>query len=132
MSMFYNNRRIISWILVLQIIPLAVFPLRVYSIVNQEWWLSALLMFAAAYAVFELLVRHNYAGWPWYLIGFAQGFNIISRLMMLLPHATYNENGAQVFDTPYVVIALISMAMSTWMLSYIERPDIKMALQKTT
>ena len=48
--------------------------------------------------------------WPWYLVSFAQGVNIISRLMMLLPHATRNNEGVQDFNAAYVIIAVVGDA----------------------
>jgi zinc transporter ZupT len=66
--------------------------------------------------------------WPWYLVSFAQGFNIISRLMMIMPHATRNQDGAQVFNTSYVILTLISMLLSSFFLWYTELPDVRMGL----
>jgi hypothetical protein len=62
------------------------------------------------------------------LFGFAQGFNIISRLMMILPHAILNDNGVQSFDAPYVSLTLISIILSGLFLWYTELPDTRLGL----
>jgi hypothetical protein len=62
------------------------------------------------------------------LISFAQGFNIISRLMMLMPHITRNNNGVQVFNALYVVLAVISLAFSAFLLWYTELPEVRLGL----
>jgi hypothetical protein len=76
------------------------------------------------------LFRQSVATWPWHLIGFSQGFNIISRLLMLFPHATYNLNGAQFFNSTYVILTLISMGLSAFLLWYTELPEVRMGLLK--
>lgn len=123
------NRKVVVALLFLQVIPLLLFPPSVYSLQSQEWWLPAFLtLFALISAV--SLVRRNQQPWPWYLAGFAQGFNIISRLMMLFPHATRIDNNVEVFNTPYVVLTIVAILMSFFMLSYMERPDVRMAVLK--
>ena len=85
-----STRIVIYVILVLQLVPLLMFPRPRTHLNSQEWWLPVLLSFLVVIALVQLLIRRSQASWPWYLLSFAQGFNIISRLMMLLPHATVN------------------------------------------
>jgi len=118
----------IKIILFLQFISLILFPPETYSLTNQEWWLPALLAVMVAAAIYQILARRSLAIWPWYLISFAQGFNIISRLMLILPHAMRNDNGVQVFNTPYFLLSLISMALSAFMLWYAELPEVRLGL----
>jgi hypothetical protein len=119
---------IIILVLILQFIPLVLFPAESFAPTTQEWWLPVLLAGLALAAIFQLVFRRSVVLWPWYLISFAQGFNIISRLMMIMPHATRNEGGAQVFNTSYVVLSIISMLMSAFILWYTELPDVRMGL----
>ena len=120
----------ITVVLFLQLIPLMMFPASSFSLATQEWWLPLLLAVFTLIGVFQLVFRHSPAQWPWYLVAFAQGFNIISRLMMLMPHSTRNVNGLQVFNTPYVVITFISMVLSGLLLWYTELPEIRLGLLK--
>jgi hypothetical protein len=115
----------IKLFLILQFIPLILFPPESFK--TQEWWLPVLLALLVVIAVIQLY-RHSLAVWPWYLISFAQGFNIISRLMMLMPHITRNDNGAQVFNAPYVVLTVLSLVFSTFLLWYTELPEVRLGL----
>jgi hypothetical protein len=115
----------IKLFLILQFIPLILFPPESFK--TQEWWLPVLLGMLVVIAVVQLF-RHSLALWPWYLISFAQGFNIISRLMMIMPHATRNDNGTQVFNTPYVVLTVVALLCSTFLLWYTELPEVRLGL----
>jgi hypothetical protein len=122
-------RGLVPVIMCLQIVPLLIFPASSYSIKTQEWWLPVLLTFLVVIALVQILIRRSQALWPWYLVSFAQGVNIISRLMMLLPHATVNNAGAQEFNTGYVLIAAASMFLSAFEIWYNELPEVRRALQ---
>jgi hypothetical protein len=117
----------ITVILVLQFIPMVLFPPESFSLQTQEWWLPVVLAVLALISIVQLF-RKSVSSWPWHLIGFSQGFNIISRLLMLFPHATYNLNGAQFFNGTYVLLSLISMGISAFLLWYTELPEVRMGL----
>ncbi len=119
------QRKTIIAILILQAIPLILLPPASFTMASQEWWLPAFLMLLTVIAVFELAVRRNTNPWPWDLLGFTQGFNIISRLMMLMPRATMLVNGDKVFNALYFILGLISMLMSVFMLWYISKPEVR-------
>jgi hypothetical protein len=123
----FTNRNAITVFLVLQFIPMILFPPSSFSLKTQEWWLPVVLAVLALISTIQLF-RQSVASWPWHLIGFSQGFNIISRLMMLFPHATYNLDGAQFFDATYVILSLVSMAFSAFLLWYTELPEVRMGL----
>ena len=122
-------RRLIPVIMCLQIVPLLIFPASSYSIKTQEWWLPVLLTFLVVIALVQILIRRSQALWPWYLVSFAQGVNIISRIMMLLPHATVNNQGAQQFNGVYFLVAVIAMLFSAFEIWYNELPEVRRALQ---
>jgi hypothetical protein len=121
---------VIALILSLQFIPLLLLPASSYGPTTQEWWLPVLLSFLALIAVIELVVRRSSAAWPWLLIAFAQGFNIISRLMLIWPHATETVNGAMVMNWTYVLMTLAAFAMSAFYLWYVEQPEVRMGLAR--
>jgi hypothetical protein len=123
---FITRKPVVFVILVLQFIPLVLFPPASFSGTSQEWWLPVLLAFLVLIADAELIFQQRDVLWPWYLISFSQGFNLISRLMMIMPRATMNDNGVQVANVPYLVLTVIAMILSAFLLWYSELPDVRM------
>ncbi len=118
---------VIGVLLVLQLVPLVLFPPALFTITAQDWWLPVLLAILVLIGDFQIIVRRTVELGPWYLFGFAQGFNLISRIMMIWAHATTTlDSGAVLPDWTYVVLTLISMAMSGFMLWYTEKPEVRM------
>ena len=115
---------VIPVLLCLQILPLIVFPLASYSLKTQEWWLPLFLAVLSIVSLVQVLIRRSIAAWPWYMLSFAQGFNIISRLMMLMPHATSNVLGTQTVNGTYIVVSIISMLLSSFYIWYLELPEV--------
>lgn len=122
------KRSLIVPLFIVQLIPIVIFTPESYTVSTQEWWLPLLLAVLSIFATVELLVRHSQEPWPWYLLSFSQGFNIISRLMMFMPHTTKIVDNNQVFNTPYVLIALGCIALSWFFLWYLEQPEIRMGI----
>jgi len=122
-----SQKNAIIAILILQFIPLVMFPMDSFKATTQEWWLPVLLAVFTLVAVIQVL-RKSTSVQPWNLISFSQGFNIISRLMMLLPHATMNVNGAQVFNVAYVALSLGSVIISACLLWYFELPEVRLGM----
>ncbi len=122
------SRSIIILVLILQFIPLVLFPLESFSPDTQEWWLPVLLAVLVLWADVEVIVRRNTQTWPWYLMSFSQGFNIISRIMMLWPHATVPVNNVETLNVPYIALTFVSMILSAFMLWYAELPDVRLGL----
>jgi hypothetical protein len=118
----------VTVLLFIQFIPLLLFPLDTFSSNSQQWWLPVLLTALAIYAAIKIVVQRTGELWPWYLISFAQGFNIISRLMMIMPHATYNANGVQLADVAYLVTNFLAIVISAGYIVLAELPDVRMSL----
>ncbi len=123
-----TRRPFITAFLILQLVPLILFPLSSFSSDSQEWWLPFLLALMVIIADIELFFQRKDVMWPWYLISFAQGFNIISRLMLLMPHATVIVHGVQALNTPYLLFNFVSIIMSAFLLWYVELPDVRMVM----
>lgn len=127
-----TSPKAITALLILQLVPLVLFPLESFTGnaqgASQEWWLPFILGLLTLWAIVEVIFRHSLATWPWNLFSFAQGFNIISRLMMILPHSVINDNGVQSFDAPYVSLTLISLILSVLFLWYTELPETRLGL----
>ena len=122
------SRSIIILVLILQFIPLVLFPPESFSPNTQEWWLPVLLAVLVLWADVEVIVRRNTQLWPWYLMSFSQGFNIISRIMMLWPHASVPVNNVETLNVPYIALTFVSMILSAFMLWYAELPDVRLGL----
>ncbi len=125
-----TKKSIIIVLLVLQFIILVMFPSESFSPDSQEWWLPVLLAFLALIAVVRLIWKGGDVSWPWYLLGFAQGFNIISRMMMLMPHSMVNVGGDVVLNTNYLILTILSMIFSGFFLWYIELPEVRINMIK--
>jgi hypothetical protein len=122
-------RGLIPVIMCFQVVPLLIFPPSTYTVKTQEWWLPVLLTFLVIVALVQILIRKTQTLWPWYLVSFAQGVNIISRIMMLLPHATVNNEGIQRFNTLYFLVAVAAMLLSAFEIWYNELPEVRRSLQ---
>jgi len=109
----------------LQVVPLLMLPAESWSIKTQEWWLPVLLTVLVVVALVQLLARHTRSPAPWTILAFAQGFSIISRLMMLLPHTMVGNNNAWSFDWLYVVLAVASIGLSWFWIWYCDLPEVR-------
>jgi hypothetical protein len=123
-----TSRKAIVAVLILQLIPLILFPPESFSPSTQEWWLPVLLAVLVLLGDFELIVRRSSQSWPWYLMSFSQGFNIISRLMMLWPHATKTVGGATVANMSYILLTFVAIGLSVFLLWYSELPEVRVGL----
>lgn len=119
---------VVTVLLILQFVPILLFPADVYSPASQQWWLPVILTMLAFFAVIKITVQRTSEIWPWYLVSFSQGFNIISRLMMLMPHATVNVEGTQVADLAYIITNVVSILISVGYIIYAELPDVRLSM----
>ena len=118
---------VIATFLILQVIPLLLYPPTSFNPASQEWWLPVVLAVLALVGAIQIL-RRSLAAWPWYLISFSQGFNIISRLMLVLSRVTVNVDGSQVFNTPYVLMTVVAMGFSAFLIWYTDLPEVRMVI----
>lgn len=134
MRKFLTRPSVVVALLILQFIPLLLFPPSTFDPASQEWWLPVLLAILVLIAIFQLVFRRAIALWPWYLMSFSQGFNIISRLMLFMPHASRSVGDSVSVDWVYMILSIISIVISMGYIIYCELPDVRMSLlsQKTT
>jgi len=118
----------VSALLFLQFIPLLLFPPDTFNPSSQQWWLPVLLTALAIFAAIKIVVQKSSDLYPWYLVSFSQGFNIISRLMMLMPHATNNVGGKEIADWPYLLTNIVAILISAGYIVYAELPDVRLSL----
>ncbi len=122
-----SGRTITPVLMCLQVVPLLAFPFSSYTIESQEWWLPVVLTALVIVSLVQILARKTLAPWPWYILSFAQGLNIISRLMMLMPHAVETLPGTrtEVFKTAYVVISVAACLISAFEIWYCDLPEVR-------
>jgi hypothetical protein len=123
------SRSIIILILILQIIPLLLFPPRIYGSGSQQLWLPALLVLFVVFADARLIFGRTHWIGAWYLLAFAQGFNVISRLMLVWPNGSSVAGKVVVVNWDYVLLSLLAIALSTWLLVYMEKPEVREVFQ---
>jgi hypothetical protein len=110
---------------ILQFVPLMLFPPQTYSPASQEWWLPVLCALMALFGILQLMIRRSVQLWPWYILSFAHGVNIISRLMLFLPRATRNVKGTLLLNTLYLSLSVLAMLMSAFLLWYFEQHAVR-------
>lgn len=118
----------VAILLFIQIIPLMIFPLDTFTSNSQQWWLPLLLTALAIVGAVKIVFQRTTDLWPWYLVSFSQGFNVISRIMMLMPHATKNVGGAQVTDGAYLITNALAIIISFGYIVWAELPDVRLSL----
>ncbi len=112
-------------LMIIQVVPLVILPPASFSLKSQIWCLPVFLGVLSVFSVAKLLTGRGLVMWPWYLLSFSQGFNIISRLMMVMPHATTNTDGIQVLNLAEVVINVLAMILSAFFIWYCELPEVR-------
>ena len=123
--------RFLVWLLlILQFVPLVLFPPKLFVATSQVWWLPVLSALMALIGVLQLAIRRSVLLWPWYILSFAHGLNIISRLMMLMPRATINVKGTLKLDGLYLILTLVAMLLSTFFLWYFEQHEVRVSFLK--
>jgi hypothetical protein len=123
-----SSTKPLVWVLcLLQFITFLLFPASSFSPTSQEWWLPVLCLLLALVGTLQLMVRHSPQAWPWYIISFAHGINIISRLMLFLPRASVRVQGDLRLNTLYVILAVASMLISAFYLWYLEKYEVRNA-----
>ena len=126
---FITTRIMIPVLLCCQVLPLLAFPPSSYQLTTQEWWLPVFLTLLTLISLVQILLRRSLAAWPWYLLSFSQGLNIISRMMMVLPHATTTGSGGTlVVNNTYVIIAIATMLLSASAIWYCDLPELRQKL----
>lgn len=117
----------VSILLFLQFIPLLLFPPSIFSASSQQWWLPVILLILTLFAAVNISIQRSNELYPWDLISFSHGFNIISRLMMLMPHATNNIGGKEIADIPYLITNILAIIISAGYIIFTELPDVRLS-----
>ncbi len=119
---------LIPVVLLLELIPLLLMPPNLFAASSQAWWLPLILSVFAVISLVQLVVRRSTLVWPWSLLSLTQGLNIISRVMMLMPNATFYTDGVLFTNFLYIVLAVISILLSFFFIIYNEKPEVRIGL----
>ncbi|MFZ5807771.1 MAG: hypothetical protein ACOY16_00665 [Chloroflexota bacterium] len=111
-----RERRILLAILLLQCIPILLYP--------PKTLMSGLGVIGVVLLFFALLGYGLWRGRGWALTMsiFLQGLNIIIRAMMFFPFAKSAEG---VWNVELIVFTLVAVAASGWILLRLDKPDIR-------
>ncbi|HMN13240.1 MAG TPA: hypothetical protein PKD55_13050 [Bellilinea sp.] len=118
----------VAVLLILELVPLILLPITSFKRYGQEWWLPLLLVIFSIFSLVQIIVRKTTVLWPWNLLSLCQGINIISRLMLIIPHATVKAGDGLAFNFIYVLLAVISIAASFWFIVFNEKPEVRIAM----
>jgi len=115
---------LITIIAVLQIVPILLLPPKLFLSVNRILFLFPVAVFAGlCWALLTLRpVGRN-------LTIFLQGFNIIVRLPVTLARVIPSKAADTPADVPLLVTSLVSIALSTLILYYVDKSDTQLLFE---
>ena len=103
--------------------PLCLPPRMLAGISPVVWLLAAALFVLLGVA----LLRRR--AWARLATIFVQGFNILVRLLILMPNvATRSSAGKVTLDAPLLITFVISMLLSAVVLYYVDLPEVQMQM----
>jgi hypothetical protein len=114
-----NNQKLLP-VYIFQIVPLLIYPPRTLA---SGW--AVIIILAAIFVLLGFGLQKG-RNWALSLSLTMQGFNVVVRLLMLFPNAMDSlSDGSKVFDAPYIVMSIISIALSMYFLLRLDRPDVR-------
>jgi hypothetical protein len=114
------NRQQLLLIYLFQIVPLLILPPEILK--------SGIVVVGILVVVFALLGYGLWRGrnWALSLSLTLQGFNVVVRLLMLFPNALMRlPEGGFVFDLAYIALSVVAIALSSFFLLRLDRPDVR-------
>jgi len=110
------NKSNLLLLYIFQIVPLLIYP--------PETLQSGLVVVGIMVVIFALLGYGLWRGrnWALSLSLTMQGFNVVVRLMMLFPNSLV---GGGAFNSLYIVLSVVSIALSLFFLLRLDRPDVR-------
>jgi len=104
-------------IIVLQIIPLLLFP---FNYLTSGWW--AILFVIVIFVLLGIALLRGKL-WALTMSIFLQGINAVIRIMMFLPNAQNIADGS--LNLPFVITSTLSIILSIWFLLRLDKSDIR-------
>jgi len=115
---------LITIIALFQIVPILLLPPNVLASTNRLLLLPPLAIFALlAWAMLTLRPVGRM------LTIFLQGFNIIVRTLITLARTVPSKTPGTPVDFPLLVTSLISIALSTLILFYVDQPEMQLLFE---
>lgn len=114
-----SSARRLAPLFFLQVIPLILYP---PSLMASG--AAVLAVVAIAYLALGYMVLRG-RSWALTLTIFSQGLNVIIRLMMFFSQAVTLVGGDPVVNLPWIITALVSIALSVWFLLRLDRQDVR-------
>ena len=115
---------LVTIIAILQIVPILLLPPKLYQSANWLFFLVPVPIFVVlAWALFTFRPVGRM------LTIFMQGFNIIVRVLITLARLVPSKAAGTPADTPLLVSSLLSIALSTAILLYVDQPEMQLLFE---
>lgn len=115
---------LVTVIAVVQIVPILLVPPDLLLSINRLVFLVPLAIFAVL--GWALLILHPVGR---LLTIFLQGFNIIVRLLIAMARFVPSKKAGTPADVPLLVTSLLSIALSTLILFYVDKSDTQLLFE---
>ena len=115
---------LLTAIALLQVVPIVLLPPKMLQTASPLLLLPPLVLFAVlAWA----LLTWRPAGRTMTI--FAQGFNIIVRVLITMSHVVPSKKAGTPADVPLLVTFLVSIALSVLILFYVDQPEMQLLFE---
>jgi hypothetical protein len=117
-----SGRRLVFFVAIFQFIPLLLYPPEILLSISPVFLVIAVLLLVL---VGWQLIRGR--AWAPIFSTFLQGFNIITRLIALFPHALIDE-GAGGLNYSFLITGVLAILLSVCFLYLLGRPELESGL----
>ncbi len=116
------SRKLSITLMVVQFIPLILIPPSIIQTDSQILTIPIFLILLALIATLALALG-NRTAWPRAMLVFAQGLNVVTRLMILLSTAMPDKTTV---DAPFIAASLVAIAISVVVLYMFDQFQINL------
>jgi hypothetical protein len=114
-----SGRRLILFVAIFQFIPLLLYPPQILLSVSPIFLVIAVLLLALV--GWQFVQRQ---AWASIFSTFLQGFNIITRIILLFPHALINQGAGEV-NYLFLTTGVLAILLSIYFLYLLSRPELE-------
>jgi hypothetical protein len=117
-----SGQRLVLFVAVFQFIPLVLYPPEILLSISPAFLvITALLLVLVGWQ----LVRRR--SWAPIFSTFLQGFNVITRIILLFPHALIS-GGAGGVNYLFLITGVVSILISTFFLYLLAKPELEVGV----